>query len=198
MNLSPFEQWWYNSLPHRLYIRLYLPHFLRACPQPFRGQVLEVGSGRGWSSQRILETFPQVELTATDVDSAATHAFARLKGRYGQRLKVREADIMNLPFDRSSFDIVIATSALRHVADVPTAIRQFLRVLRPGGFIGITDQGRLGRVLLTLVSGRPALDRQRLEAIVRTQGAEVMVAKGQTKFMVWARKPYPTTIAPTL
>ena len=66
--LSSFESWWYGSWPHRLYLSRFVPRFLHACPEPFRGEVLEVGSGGGWSSRQILNTFPQVELTASDVN----------------------------------------------------------------------------------------------------------------------------------
>src|SRR5687768_7074769 len=99
--MSHLERWWLDSWLHRAQIRRYVPRLLKLCPDPFRGQVLEVGSGSGWTSRRILDTFPQVELTAVDLDPNAEKKFAALQGMYGQRLTFRQADMLNLPFDRN-------------------------------------------------------------------------------------------------
>jgi hypothetical protein len=68
-----------NSWPHRWRLKATVPRFLRNCLEPFRGEVLEIGAGSGWTSRQILETFPQVELTATDIDPDATKAFEQLR-----------------------------------------------------------------------------------------------------------------------
>ena len=176
--LSWFERWWLSAWPHRLHIRGCVPKFLAASPEPFRGEVLEVGAGAGWTSQQILETYPQVELTATDLDPRATTSFRHLQEKYGHRLKVREADILELPFDRASFDVVIAVHVMHHLADAESAIQQFLRILRPGGMIGIADEERRHHT------------RRDIERALATEEAEIKVSEGNGHFMVWATKPY--------
>lgn len=173
--LSAFEQWWLDTWPHRWRINRYVPAFLRACPEPFRGQVLEVGAGSGWTSRAILEAFPQVELTATDIDPAATLKFERLQGQYGGRLKVQEADGLNLPFDRASFDVVVAFYMMHHIDDVARAVQQFMRVLRPGGWLGIADNR---------MSKKDIVDRVAAEASIKVTG-------GKGNFYVWAQKAHP-------
>lgn len=42
-------------------------------------------------------------------------------------------DIMNIPFRNNSFDLVICCHVLGHVANDACAIRELLRILRPGG-----------------------------------------------------------------
>jgi SAM-dependent methyltransferase len=44
-------------------------------------------------------------------------------------------DIMAIPFDDRSFDIVICNHVLEHVDDDRVAMREIFRVLRPGGFL---------------------------------------------------------------
>jgi SAM-dependent methyltransferase len=44
-----------------------------------------------------------------------------------------------LPFGPASFDAVFAHSLLMHLQDPPAVLRQFHRVLRPGGIVSITD-----------------------------------------------------------
>ncbi len=43
------------------------------------------------------------------------------------------ADAMSLPFADESFDVVTMSFGLRNVADPETALREFLRVTKPGG-----------------------------------------------------------------
>lgn len=173
-SVSPFKRWWLSSWPHRWSIRRQVPRFLKACPEPFRGQVLEVGAGGGWTSRRILETFPQVELTAIDTDPAVIQAFARLQGRFGRRLKVQAADVLHLPFDRSVFDVVLVINLLPHLSqeELPLALRQMLRVIRPGGLLGLSPAS-------------PAA-----EQLVSREQCQVLFIGSGRRSDIWARKPY--------
>jgi demethylmenaquinone methyltransferase/2-methoxy-6-polyprenyl-1,4-benzoquinol methylase len=58
----------------------------------------------------------------------------------------------DLPFDSESFDFVSMGYALRHVGDLGTALREFRRVLKPGGRLCILEISRpqsvFGRVCL--------------------------------------------------
>ena len=46
---------------------------------------------------------------------------------------------MALPFPDASFDAITMGYGLRNVADVPTALRELHRVLRPGRKVAILD-----------------------------------------------------------
>lgn len=191
--LSRFEQWWLDAWPHRWLVRRLVPKCLHACPDPFRGEVLEVGSGSGWSSRRILDTFPQVELTASDLDPRTKNSFEKLRGKYGQRLMFKQANLMKLPFDRESFDIVLAINVMHYAQDLPVAIRQFIRVLRPGGLIGMSDiNPKYQKGPLKLFFSSSSLPtRKKLETILADEGCEILVSRGELHYYIWARKPYP-------
>lgn len=170
-----------------------MPKFLRACPEPFRGEVLEVGAGSGWTSRRILETFPQVELTAVDVRGEADEAFEKPRRLYGQRLKFKQADLMSLPFDRETFDMVLAIHTLHYVEDVPEAIRQLLRVTRPGGLIGLAGENMFYRrgIRGWLMKSASVPTKESLEKTLRLEECEVITSDGEVHYFIWARKPYP-------
>lgn len=191
-HLSPFEQWWLDAWPHRLHLRRYVPAFLRACPEPFRGQVLEVGAGSGWTSRRILEAFPQVELTATDIDERVAGRLARLQGYYGHRLQVQQADVLKLPFDRASFDIVVAFHTMHHVENIESALQQLMRVLRPGGLLGIADKNKryMRGPLQRLWPAGNTFSKEDMVAMIAKE-ATVVSATGDVYFQVWAQKSYP-------
>jgi ubiquinone/menaquinone biosynthesis C-methylase UbiE len=196
--LTSIGQWWLHSWWHRWYVRRHVPAFLRACPEPIRGAVLEVGAGRGLTSEQILETFPPVELTAIDMDQAAIEHFNQLQGKYGQRLHVKTADIFHLPFDRASFDIAIALYVMHHLDDVPKALQQMLRVLKPGGLLGLADEDIHHRLSLHHSDTDNHPRRSQIEKILRDEECEILVAQGDMPYTIWARKAYPvaaTTIS---
>lgn len=182
-----FYRWWVNALPHRLQLRHQVPHFLRSSPEPFRGEVLELGAGHGWTSRQILKTFPQVELTAVDIDQDATKYFAALEMEYGRRLKVRQANIFQLPFDRESFDLVIAINVFNHLKPYSArkAVEESLRVLRPGGLLGLSD--KMPFRLSHKEYG------QTLRTIFEEEGCDILTGSSGSGDGVWVRKPYPVS-----
>src|SRR5690348_11454490 len=129
VEVSGWQRWWLKAAPHRLTVRWHVPVFLRTCPEPIRGQVLEVGAGQGYTSKRILETFPQVELTATDIDAVMLSRLESLTVRYGRRLRVQQADVLHLPFDRAAFDFALAINLLWRLSETEqeTALRELIR-----------------------------------------------------------------------
>ena len=89
-----------------------------------RGRVLEIGAGTGLN----VEHYPAgTDVTYTEPDPHMARRL-RLKGA-----AVVEASAASLPFDDDSFDTVVSTLVLCTVPDVPSALREVRRVLRPGG-----------------------------------------------------------------
>jgi demethylmenaquinone methyltransferase/2-methoxy-6-polyprenyl-1,4-benzoquinol methylase len=54
-------------------------------------------------------------------------------------LPITAADAMALPFADGVFDVVTISFGLRNVADVDAALRDFLRVVRPGGRLVVCE-----------------------------------------------------------
>jgi SAM-dependent methyltransferase len=100
---------------------------------PREGRVLEVGAGTG----ELWQHLPHGELTLVDFSPAMC---ARLRQVPGAR--VLRADASALPFADGAFDTVIANHMLYHVDDPGHALREFGRVLAPGGRIAVAVNGR--------------------------------------------------------
>lgn len=95
---------------------------------PGRGTVLDVGMGAG----RLCESLTRAGWTVSGVDvSTEMVALARQRLPDAEERLVR-ASAERLPFPDGSFDAVTATGALEYT-DVPRALRELARVLRPGG-----------------------------------------------------------------
>ncbi len=183
--LSRWQEWWTRGWLHRWHVAWHVPRFLRLAPEPIRGRVLEVGAGWGYTSRHILNTFPQVDLTATDINPEALERLRSWEGTYGRRLHAVEANVLKLPFDRGSFDVVLAINIFWRLADadVPEAVRGLLRALEPGGLLGISEHHFV-----------PFPSKHRREAImdsIREEGCEVVVNQGRSQYDVWVRKQYP-------
>lgn len=93
-------------------------------------RILDVGCGTG-IMLNYLTQYGQVE--GIDISRRAI-AFCRVRGF----TQVHLGDAQKLPFQNNSFDIVTAFDTLEHVKNDQLALKEFYRVLRPGGFILIT------------------------------------------------------------
>ena len=54
-------------------------------------------------------------------------------------VEFRIADVSEIPFEPGSFDLVLCALALAHIKDLSKPCQEFVRVLRPGGNLIITD-----------------------------------------------------------
>jgi SAM-dependent methyltransferase len=52
---------------------------------------------------------------------------------------LRVADLRELPFEADRFDVVIAESVLAFVDDKAQALRELVRVTKPGGYVGLNE-----------------------------------------------------------
>jgi SAM-dependent methyltransferase len=107
-------------------------------------RVLEVGCGAGWMWAEAAARLPcDLDLTLTDLSPGmVTEAVERVGslGRY-RGTSGRVADVQDLPFRSSSFDVVMAIYVLHHVPDIRGAIAEMARVLRPGGTLLVACVG---------------------------------------------------------
>lgn len=97
------------------------------------GHALEVGSGSGAMAAALLERFPHLKLSATDVDAQMVLAAGKRLARYGERATVAQADAAQLPFDDDAFDLALSFLMLHHVGRWEVALGELVRVVRPGG-----------------------------------------------------------------
>ena len=106
--------------------------------------VLELGCGTGsmWQGATLLAG---CRLTLTDF-SEGMLAEARLNTAHLSGTAFRQVDAQDIPFPDSSYDIVIANMMLYHVPDIPRALREIRRVLKPGGLFYAATYGEHGVV----------------------------------------------------
>lgn len=95
--------------------------------------ILEVGSGAGRFTQVVLE---HTAATLYSVDySNAVEANFRNNGHHGERLRLFQASIYELPFAPGGFDKVFCFGVLQHTPDFEASVKALIRQAKSGGEI---------------------------------------------------------------
>jgi ubiquinone/menaquinone biosynthesis C-methylase UbiE len=95
-------------------------------------EVLEVACGTGVVTRALATALPKsCEIIATDLNDAMV-AHAELVGA-ARTVSWRQADVMALPYNDESFDVVVCQFGVMFFPDRVAAYREVRRVLRPGG-----------------------------------------------------------------
>jgi SAM-dependent methyltransferase len=116
-------------------------HFVSWLELTHASHVLEVASGSGGPAVYLAET-AGCRVTGIDANESgvATAAQGVAGSRAVGRVNFRVADAnAPLPFDDDSFDALVCIDALNHFPDRARVLREWRRVLRPGGRAVFTD-----------------------------------------------------------
>src|SRR3954468_8333245 len=94
------------------------------------GHLLNAGCGAGSFTLRLLDA--GYEVTSVDASDAFVE---RVRQLVGDRGAVELADLHALRFEAGTFDAIVCGEVLEHLDDDQTAVREFARVLKPGGVV---------------------------------------------------------------
>lgn len=121
----PFLQQWIYRPPHDEVIAQLRAHGSR--------KIVDVACGTGILSDRIERELHPDEIYGVDMSEGMLgQAHAR-----SDRVQWRRGPAEQLPFDDGALDAVVTTSAF-HFFDQPAALREFHRVLAPGGLVAVS------------------------------------------------------------
>ncbi|KEF40732.1 MAG: hypothetical protein ER33_15440 [Cyanobium sp. CACIAM 14] len=117
--------WYFHALNRRMLLPL-----RRWRGRPAR--VLDAGCGTGGLIRTLASHEPAWAITGLDFSPVACSL-----ARERTSAEIVEGSITDLPFAAESFDIVTCADVLSQVWDGSLALREFARVLRPGGVVVI-------------------------------------------------------------
>jgi ubiquinone/menaquinone biosynthesis C-methylase UbiE len=103
-------------------------------------EVLNVGCGIGVGSAYIAKKYGchvvGVDISKRMIDWSRRRA---REERVEPLVEFRTADVLDLPFEADRFDVVFAESVFIFIEDKAQAIRECVRVTKPGGHVGLSE-----------------------------------------------------------
>lgn len=88
-------------------------------------KVLEIGFGRGWLGRRFMS------MGADYHGLEKSKEACKLMEMYSRN--IHHGSVLGMPYQDHSFDIVYSIGCLHHTGNLPCAVNEVYRVLRPGG-----------------------------------------------------------------
>jgi ubiquinone/menaquinone biosynthesis C-methylase UbiE len=93
--------------------------------------VLDVGCGTGFATEGLLEHVDEV-YAVDQSEHQLEQAYAKF-GKQAPPVHFHRGDAERLPFATNTFDVVWSSGSIEYWPNPPLALREFRRVLKPGG-----------------------------------------------------------------
>lgn len=93
--------------------------------------ILDVGACDGRMLSYLKDRLPEADCRGVEPDRRFIDACE------DGRIRLVEGGAERLPFDGGSFDAALMSSVIEHVPDLPAALKEVRRVLRPGGMLAV-------------------------------------------------------------
>jgi demethylmenaquinone methyltransferase/2-methoxy-6-polyprenyl-1,4-benzoquinol methylase len=156
---------------------------------PIEGRLLDAGGGTGRIAQRLQDRVGHLTIADASLPmlrQAHEKACCDVTGAHTERL----------PFAEGSFERVIVIDAYHHLADQPESLREFVRVVSPGGRLIIEepDIDHFGVKLVALVEKmafmRSHFERaERIAERLEPLGVSVKITHEGHNYWITASKP---------
>lgn len=112
--------------------------------------------------------------------------------------ELRQADVCSIPYADESFDFVMAAHVLEHLPEPQQALREMVRVLKPGGilFVCLTRRSNFGALVQVRWRTWAITDQQGVAWLqacklndIGSQPVRLGSFAGQASTAFWARRP---------
>ncbi len=163
-----------------------------------QARVLDCGVGNGCLSIALdsLMTGP-VDLHAIDTSAEMLLQAKSVMQHAGLDPHLRKADVMSLPYEDQSFDVVMAAHVLEHLPDPLRALAEMVRVLKPSGmvFLCVTRPSLFGALVQLLWRTWAITEQEGVAWLHASQLVDVgcqpvrLGSAGFASTAFWARRP---------
>jgi len=128
----------------RYVVEVSLQQFARLLPSPLSRprRVLDAGCGPGVSLPLLDRYFQPEAITALDIDPHEIERSRQQSRHCACRVELVRGDVARLEFPDESMDLILCHQTLHHVVAQEAVLREFHRVLVPGGVLLIAESCR--------------------------------------------------------
>ena len=116
----------------------------RVSSRVHKGNVLDIGAGRGILVLKMTEKSPGLKAYGIDISQKAIEAARAMARKAGlaDSTHFDVGDVCSLPYEDDHFSLVVSTFSLHHWPDAIAGLNEIYRVLEPGGEAWIYDHWR--------------------------------------------------------
>jgi len=104
--------------------------------------IVDVGCGWGRSLELLHQRFAPQRIVAVDIDPAMLDIASARVADGDFEVDFIQTENSRLPFDDKTVDLVFCHQTFHHLVDQNAAIREFYRVLKPGGLLLFAESTR--------------------------------------------------------
>jgi ubiquinone/menaquinone biosynthesis C-methylase UbiE len=102
-------------------------------------RLLDVGCGGGQAAIRMKDRYPHLNLTGIDLSEWMIEGARKRARNKGYDIRFEVADVLALPFQDASFNVVYSFGSAKHWPDPLKGFGECWRVLKPGGELLVAD-----------------------------------------------------------
>jgi ubiquinone/menaquinone biosynthesis C-methylase UbiE len=154
---------------------------------------VDVGCGFGRSFKLLQERFGAERLIGVDIEPEALARSAKQAERDGLTVELVHASSSDLPLPADSADIVFCHQTLHHLVEQESALREFHRILKPGGLLLLAESTRayIHSWIIRLLFRHPMHVQRSADeylAMVRAAGFSVDPDAVSYPYLWWSRE----------
>ncbi len=133
--------------------------------------ICDVGCGKGRYLKNLIEQYPDNNYFSVDISQNV------LRNVSEQVMEKKQGALTNIPYSDETFDVVYTCEALEHAIDIGSAIKELVRVTKPGGKIVVIDKNieKLGSILIE--EWEQWFDADKLAEMMSDNGVRVEVKR---------------------
>ncbi len=137
----------YTSIPYHQMYTDHLGGLVKQISFKHRNpKVLEIGTGKGSSTQTVLGVLGDNFTSYTCTDITTTH-FDHVRGRFAdsqiEKMVFKVLDLEQVPteqgFAAGHYDLIVASNALHNTPDLDETLKHVRSLLRPGGYLALLE-----------------------------------------------------------